>query len=123
IGDWEESVCSVGGVVGGSIVVGAVGVALELLVGVAEQRHDKTAVEDLGAQAVEVHVLEALDGVPRTGAAHRIAAFGELLQVLGRDAGTAEAGRVERAQWLADQEIAGLAVELVLEVWRPVTEF
>ena len=110
------------GVLGGPVVVGAVGVALELLVGMAEQRHAEAAVEDLGAEAVEVHVLQALDGVPAARPAHRVAAPRELLELLGRDAGAAEAGRVERPQRLADQEIAGLAVVLVLQVRRAVAE-
>src|SRR5262249_54758720 len=80
------------------------------------------AVENLGADAVEIHVLEALDRVPAAGAADRIAAPRELFVLLGRDAGVAEAGRVEWAEPLTDEEIPRLPVQLVDEVWRPVAE-
>ena len=110
------------GVLSGPVVVGAVGVALELVVRVAEQGHAVAAVEDLGADAIEVHVLEALDRIPAAGAADRIAAAGELLVLLGRDAGVAEAGRVERAQRLTGEEIPRLPVVLVDQVRRPVAE-
>ena len=122
VGDGEQALGRVRGVLGGPVVVGAVSVALELLVGMAEQRHAVAAVEDLGAEAVDVHVLQPLDGVPAAGSAHRVAATRELLEVLGRNAGAAEAGRVERPQRIADQEVAGLAVELVLQVRRAVAE-
>src|SRR5262249_30786445 len=72
--------------------------------------------------AVESHVLEALDRVPTAGAADRIATAGELFVLLGRDAGVAEAGRVEWAQSLTDEEIARLPIQLMDEVWRPVTK-
>src|ERR1700704_5638515 len=88
----------------------------------AEQGHAIAAVEDLGADAVEVHVLEALDRIPTAGAADRIATTRKLLVLLGRDAGIAEAGRVERAEPLTGKKISRLPVVLVDQVRCPVAE-
>src|SRR5262249_27831222 len=109
-------------VFGGPVVVGAMRIALELLVRVTEQRHTVAAVENLGGEAVGVHVLESLDRVPTAGSTHRVATSGELFELFGRDAGTAETGWIERPQRLAHQKIAGLTVELVLQVGRTIAE-
>src|SRR5262249_35696395 len=122
VGDWKQARGRVRGVVMRPVVVGAVGVALESVVRVAEHSHAVATVENLGADTVEIHVLEALDRVPATRAADRIAAAGELLVLLGRDASVAEAGRVEWAQSLTDEEIPRLPIQLMDEVWRPVAE-
>jgi hypothetical protein len=99
-----------------------VGVALEFVVRVTKQGHAIAAVEDLGADAVEVHVLEALDRIPTAGATDRITAARELLVLLGRDTGVAKAGRVERAEPLTGEEISRLPVVFVDQVWRPVAK-
>src|SRR5262249_3510126 len=110
------------GVIVCPVVVGAVGIALERVVRVAEYGHAVAAVKDLGTNAVEVHVLQALDRIPATRAADRIATAGELFQFLGWDASAAETRRVERTEPLTDEEISRLPVVLVDEVWRPVAE-
>src|SRR5437870_161196 len=104
VGHWEEALRSVRGVFAGPIVVGAVRVAVELLVGVAEDGHAEAAVEDLGLHAVQIHVLEPLNGVPGAWTAYGIAAFAEFLEVLGWDAGAAQAGWIEGPEWRADEE-------------------
>src|SRR5215510_11194907 len=88
----------------------------------AEQGHAIAAVENLGADTVEVHVLEALDWIPTAWAADRIATARKLLVLLGWDAGVAEAGRVERTQPLTGEKISRLPVVFVNQVRRPVTE-
>src|SRR5215475_1713601 len=122
IGDRKQARRRIRSVVRRPVVVGTVGVALERVVRVAEQGHTVAAVEDLGADTVEVHILEALDRIPTAGAADRITAPGELLVLLGRNAGVAEAGRVKRAEPLTGEEIPRLPVVLVDQMWRPVAE-
>src|SRR5260370_38906097 len=116
MGDREQSLGRIRGVVRRPVVVGTVAVALELVVRMADQAHAIAAVEDLGADAVEVHVLEALDRIPTAGAADRIGTTRKLLVLLGWDAGVAEAGRVERAEPLTGEKISRLPVVLVDQV-------
>ncbi len=105
------------------VVVGAVGVALEGVVRVAEEGHAIAAVEDFSANPIGLHVLEALARVPTARAAHGIAAAGELFVFLGWDAGVAKASGIEGAEAFTDDEVPGLPLVFVNEVWGSVPEF
>src|SRR5262245_23025173 len=96
------------------------GVALELLVRVAEQRHAVAAVEDLRLHAIEGHVLQALRRVPGAGAAGGVSALHELVALQWRHARGTKASRVEGPQRLADQEVALAPIDLVDKAWCAV---
>src|SRR3972149_4881553 len=87
VGDGDEPFGGVGRVLRRPIVVGAVGVALKLLVRVAEQRHAVAAVEDLHAEAVQVHVLQPLRRVPASRPAGGGGGGSQLGHLLPRPAG------------------------------------
>src|SRR5207248_6033273 len=111
--DGEEALRGIGRVFGRPIVVGAVGIALEGLIGVAEERHTEAAVEDLSAETIEIHVLQALGRVPTARPADGVAAPAELLELGRWNARATETGLVEGAQRFAGAEITGVAVGFV----------
>src|SRR5437660_7036602 len=106
---------------GEPFVVNAKTGALQIGIVEPEQRHSERRVQHLRLDAVDLLILDALDGVPSTGTRRLVAPLHMIAQLLAAATGAEAARYWKRADARRDEDIA-LAVRALLHMGRAIPE-